>query len=262
MRTSAITSATLTGFARRAALAALATLPLLAAPLAAQALPGASAPTAPATTAPPPAAPTAATCCAARAAVGARTPQGAADSLRVVRPMSTAERGVVGIAATLAGGTWGLAGAAGAGVTALAVCVARDGNVADQLQRCAAADEWLALGGALGTFAGAATGASAAARRLGCDARESRRRGWRGAALGTLAGAVPVAVYAAGGGRSTLVGAALVFVVPTLQIVGAARDAGRCRLPVPILHGSAAPGAPGTPAPSPAARNSAALLLP
>ena len=252
MRTSALGPATLTGFARRAALAALAALPLLPAPLAAQALRDSSAPAAPAAT----------TCCAAREAVGARTPQGAADSLRVVRPMSTAERGVVGIAATLAGGTWGLAGAAGAGVTALAVCVARDGNVADQLQRCSAADEWLALGGALGTFAGAATGASAAARRLGCDARESRLRGWRGAALGTLAGAVPVAVYAAGGGRSTLAGAALVFVVPTLQIVGAARDASRCRLPVPILHGSAAPGAPGTPAPSPAARNSAALLLP
>jgi hypothetical protein len=181
--------------------------------------------------APSPAAPRTA-CCAPRGGVAARSPQSAADSLRVVRPMSTAERGVVGLAATLAGGTWGLAGALGAGATALGVCLAREGELTEQLRDCSAADKWLALGGAAGTLAGAATGAASAARRLGCDAAESRWRAWRGAALGTLAGAVPVGLYAATGSRNALAGAALVVVVPTLQVVGAARDAGRSRLPV------------------------------
>jgi hypothetical protein len=165
----------------------------------------------------------------------------APDSLRVVRPMSTAERGVVGLAATVVGGTWGFLGAVGAGATVLGVCLARGDDLGSRLERCGAADEWLALGGAAGTLAGAARGASGAARRLGCDARESRSRGWRGAALGTLAGAVPVGAYLATD-RNALAGVAAVIAVPTLQIVGAARTAGRCRLPVPILHPSARPG--------------------
>jgi hypothetical protein len=87
----------------------------------------------------------------------------------------------------------------------------------------------------VGTLAGAAGGAQLAARRLGCGAGESRRRAWRGAALGTLV-AAPLVAYAASKDPSLLVQAAVVVVVPTLQIGVAARDAGRCRLPVPILH--------------------------
>jgi hypothetical protein len=175
------------------------------------------------------------------AAVPMRPAPASPDSLRVVRPMSTAERGVVGLAATLVGGTWGFLGAVAAGGTALGVCLAQGDDIGRRLESCGAADEWLALGAAAGTLAGAARGASSAARRLGCDARESRSRGWRGAALGTLAGAVPVGVYLAAD-RNVLAGVAAVVAVPTLQIVGATRTAGRCRLPVPLLHPSATPG--------------------
>ena len=168
-----------------------------------------------------------------RGSVGLASP----DSLRVVRPMSGAERAVVALAATLSGVSWGLGGAAAGGAVGIAACLQRSGDDAlDRVRGCRAAERWLAAGGMLGTLAGAASGANFAARRLGCSAPESRRRAWGGAVLGTLVAAVPAVAYAAADDPSPLLGAAVVLAVPALQIGGAARQAGHCRLPVPILR--------------------------
>jgi hypothetical protein len=170
---------------------------------------------------------------AARAALPAAT---APDSLRVLRPMTQLERGVVAVATGLGGTTWGLGGAAAGGVAGLAACAGRSTASGEERFHDCRAERWLAVGGAAGGFVGAMLGASTSARRLGCDPRESRRRAFRGAAVGSVIGLAPAAAYAASGRRSLLVEAAFVFAVPALQITGAARAAGRCRLPVPILR--------------------------
>jgi hypothetical protein len=147
--------------------------------------------------------------------------------------MSGAERAVVTLAATLSGVSWGLGGAALGGAVGIGACLGRrPGDALDRVRGCRAAERWLAGGGMLGTLAGAAGGAGFAARRLGCAPAESRRRAWGGAALGTLVAAAPAIAYASADDPSLLLGAAVVLVVPTLQIGGAARQAGRCRLPV------------------------------
>jgi len=171
---------------------------------------------------------------AREANAGPAAAQTLADSLRVVRPMSGAERAVVALAATLSGVSWGLGGAAAGGAVGIGACLARrsDDDALDRLRGCRAAERWLVAGGMLGTLAGAASGAGFAARRLGCAPAESRGRAWRGAALGTLVAAVPAVAYASADDPNLLLGAALVLVVPTLQIGGAARQAGRCGLPV------------------------------
>jgi len=158
------------------------------------------------------------------------------DTLRVFRPMSQLERGVVLLSTAVVGGTWGLGGAAAGGVVGLASCLQRDRDrMADRLRGCRAGLA-VAIGGAGGVLAGAASGAGTSARRLGCAAGESRRRAWRGALVGSVLGAIPVAAYAASDRRSLLAEAGLSLVVPALQVGAAARSAGRCRLPVPILR--------------------------
>jgi len=158
------------------------------------------------------------------------------DTVRVFRPMSQLERGVVLISTAVVGGTWGLGGMAAGGAIGLAACLRRDGgSTADRLRDCHASRA-AAIGGAAAVLAGAASGAGTSARRLGCDAGESRRRAWRGAIVGSVIGAVPAVAYAASERRSLLAEAGLVLVVPALQMGAAARSVGRCRLPVPILR--------------------------
>jgi hypothetical protein len=159
------------------------------------------------------------------------------ESLLVTRAMTDAERAVVAISTLPPALTWGVGGAAVGGVVALAACAhGAHGSAVDVLSSCPIGTGVVA-GEVLGVFAGAARGAAEGARRLGCKGGESRRRAFGGALLGTLWGLAPAALYVAVGGRSVLVAELAIGVVaPVTQVVGAARGASRCRLPVPILH--------------------------
>ena len=159
------------------------------------------------------------------------------ETLRVTRPLTRLERGLVAVSTVPPAVTWGAGGAATGGLLTLAACFYDSGGSAsDALSGCPIG-AGLVIGEVVGVFTGAARGAAAAARRLGCEAGESRRRAFRGALTGTLWGVAPAALYVVAGGRSALVvEVAVAVIAPVLQIVGAARGAGRCRVRVPLFR--------------------------
>lgn len=159
------------------------------------------------------------------------------ETVRVTRPLTPLERGLIAVATIPPAVTWGAGGAAAGGLLTLAACLHDSrGSASDALSGCPIG-AGLVIGEVVGVFAGATRGAAGAARRVGCESRESRRRAFRGALAGTLWGVAPAALYVVAGGRSAIVvEAAVAVIAPVLQIVGAARGAGRCRVSVPILR--------------------------
>ncbi len=159
------------------------------------------------------------------------------ETLRVTRPLTRLERGLVAVSTVPPAVTWGVGGAAAGGLLTLAACFHDSGGSASDAVSGCPIGAGLVIGELVGVFTGAVRGASAAARRLGCEAGESRRRAVRGALAGTLWGVVPAALYVAAGGRSVLVvEIATAAIAPVLQIIGAARGAGRCRVRVPLFR--------------------------
>jgi hypothetical protein len=158
------------------------------------------------------------------------------DSLRVTRPMTQLERGVVLLAAVPPAITLGTVGAALGIAGATAVCLGGADDAVDALRECHVGAPLVAAG-VLGVLVGAARGANGAARRLGCAPAESRRRAYAGGAVGVLWGIAPAAVYLALGGRSAVAAEVLAaLVAPITTVAGSTRATGRCRVPVPILR--------------------------